>query len=113
MKALRIHLEGTVWLITLRGRQIIIYHTTLPTEVSGTGSVRRQRLLTIGLKFVLMVNCCFFLLPLDQRSTLRCCVWILIINDGLSGPRRKSKKPTPEKSPLNSKNLLQIQENLA
>lgn len=36
MKALRIHLEGTVWLITLRGRQIIIYHTTLGTEVSGT-----------------------------------------------------------------------------
>lgn len=36
MKALRIHLEGTVWLITLRGRQIIIYHTTLRTEVSGT-----------------------------------------------------------------------------
>lgn len=45
MKALWIHLEGTVWLITLRGGQIIIYHTTLRTEVPGTAE-RQKTVIT-------------------------------------------------------------------
>lgn len=89
MKALRIHLEGTVWLITLRGRQIIIYHTTLGTEVSGTAERQKTAITHNCFEICPYGQLFFFLMSLDQRSTLHCCVWILIINDGLSGPRRK------------------------
>lgn len=113
MKALRIHLEGTVWLITLRGRQIIIYHTTLRTKVSGTAERRKTAITHNWFEICPYGQLFFFILSLDQGSTLHCCVRILIINNGLSGPQRKSKEPTTEKSTLNSKNLLQTHENLA
>lgn len=37
MEVISIHLAGTVWLITLRGRQIIIHPTTLAPSVRHSG----------------------------------------------------------------------------
>lgn len=74
MEVIRIHLAGTLWLITLRGRQIIIHHAMLVPRFPAHLSDRTQQWLTIAFRSLLLSSLFFNCYRIRQKHF--CCVKI-------------------------------------